>query len=83
MTSRRPGVRMLKQFDLLSSESRSSAIDQEPKTAPRPGKVRQARKTRTKTNTTVVSEPEGWCWSLAVLLQEKATQKPIFMDAAM
>lgn len=79
----RPGARLVKQFQLVDSATRTRAIEGNRRLHHVWEQFDQRGKLRVKANTAVARELAGWCWSVAAPLQEKATREPIFTEAAM
>lgn len=80
---RGPQGRLLKQFDLVSSETRTRATDGNRRLHHAWEQFDKRGKLRTKANTGIARELAGWCWSVAAPLQEKANQSPDRKVAAM
>lgn len=78
----KPGVRLLRQFDLVDSATRLRAMEGNHRLHHVWEHFNKRDKRRTKANTAVARELAGWCWSVAAPLQKQATLKPIFSGAA-
>lgn len=78
----RPGARLMKQFNLVDSATRLRAMEGNHRLHHVWEHFGKRGKLRTKANTAVARELAGWCWSVAVPLQEQAARKPIFSGAA-
>ena len=77
-----PGVRLRRQFDLVSSPTRTRALEGNRRLHHVWEQFEKRGKKRTKANTAVARELASWCWSVAAPLQEKVSRKPIFTEAA-
>lgn len=69
---KRPGVRLLKQWELVDPTTRLRAQDGNQRLHRRWETFDARKKTSTKANTAVARELAGWCWSLAAPLQQGA-----------
>src|SRR5690606_8549040 len=78
-----PQGRLLKQFDLVSSETRTRATEGNRRLHHAWEQFDKRGKRRTKANTGIARELAGWCWSVAAPLQEKANHSPDRKVAAM
>lgn len=78
----KPGVRLMKQFDLVDSATRLRAMEGNHRLHHVWENFNKRDKKRTKANTAVARELAGWCWSVASPLQEQARRKPLFSGAA-
>ncbi|MCG2621505.1 IS110 family transposase [Arthrobacter sp. I2-34] len=72
---RRPGVRLLKQWELVDPATRIRAQEGNQRLHRRWEAFDARNKASTKANTAVARELAGWCWSLAVPLQQGAAMK--------
>ena len=79
----RSGVRLLKQFQLVDSATRTRAMEGNRRLHHVWEQFNKRGKMRVKANTAVTRELAGWCWSVAAPLQEKAAREPIFTEVAM
>lgn len=77
----RPGARLLKQFELVDSATRTRAMEGNRRLHHVWEQFGKRGKLRVKANTAVARELAGWCWSVAAPLQEKAARGPIFSQA--
>ncbi|GAB3253760.1 IS110 family RNA-guided transposase [Arthrobacter pigmenti] len=68
----RPGVRLLKQWELVDPATRMRAQQGNQRLHHRWETFDARNKTSTKANTAVARELAGWCWSLAAPLQQGA-----------
>ncbi len=80
---RGPGARLLKQFALVSSETRTRAVEGNRRLHHVWEQFEKRGKKPVKANTAVARELAGWCWSVAAPLQERAARQSIFTEAAM
>jgi transposase len=79
----RPGARLIKQFQLVDSATRTRAMEGNRRLRHVWEQFNKRGKLPVKANTAVARELAGWCWSVAAPLQEKAVREPIFTEAAM
>jgi transposase len=79
----RPGARLVKQFQLVDSATRTRAMEGNRRLHHVWEQFNKRGKLPVKANTAVARELAGWCWSVAAPLQQKAAQGPIFTEAAM
>ena len=78
----RPGLRLLRQLDLVAPETRVRALEGNHRLHHK-WEVFDARKKRSVTaNTAIARELAGWCWSLAAPLQRKDHEGQGHMTAA-
>ncbi|MGP5046838.1 IS110 family transposase [Glutamicibacter ardleyensis] len=74
----RPGLRLQRQFDLVDSTTRITALKGNHRLADRWAGFEKRGKLRTKANTAIARELAGWRWALAAPLQEASKQVPAF-----
>lgn len=79
----RPGARLIKQFQLVDSATRTRATEGNRRLHRVWEQFNKRGKLPVKANTAVARELAGWCWSVAAPLQQKAAREPIFTEAAM
>lgn len=77
-TFNRPGIRLYRQLDLVSSETRVTALKANHRLSDRWAGFEQRGKMRVKSNTAIAREMAGWCWALAAPLQEKQQQSSAY-----
>ena len=73
-TFNRPGIRLRRRLDLVSSETRVTAMKANHRLLDRWAGFEKRGKMRVKSNTEIAREMAGWCWALAARLQEKQQQ---------
>lgn len=79
----RPGARLVKQFRLVDSATRTRAMEGNRRLHHIWEQFNKRGKLPVKANTAVARELAGWCWSVAAPLQQKAAKGTIFTEAAM
>lgn len=75
---KRPGIRLVRQFDLVAPETRMRAIEGNHRLHRVWANFDQRGKKRTKANTAVARELASWLWSVAAPLQEQTSRGPAY-----